>query len=263
MYLLVRIGPFSLSSGGLVLRISLILGGILVSRVARARGGEKLARQTDNCFYPVLIGATLGARLWYGLFNLDLYSRNPSLFVALRVGDFAWPGALLGGLLAGYLWCRWNQFDELKLADSAALALPITQALADIELLLSGEAFGVPTDLPWGVPLFGATRHPTQIYLALAALVSLAVLWWLARRPLPIGGLMAVYLGLHGLALLLIEALRADSLVLPGGVRVNQVFGLALLLYALYWMRGHSPKDQPAAAVVSRSDLQSQPQSNV
>ena len=263
MYPLVRIGPFSLSSGGLVLLISLIFGGAVLSRVARARGGENLARQADNCFYPVLIGAVNGARLWYGLFNLDLYGRNPGLFVALRFGDFAWPGALLAGILAGYLWCRWNKFDELKLADSAALVLPFTQALASVGLLLSGEAFGVPTDLPWGIPLFGATRHPTQIYLALAALVSLGVLWWLARRPVPIGGLMAAYLGLQGLTLLLIEALRADSLVLPGGVRVNQVFGLALLLYTLYWMRGHSPKGQPATKVASGSDFQSQPQSKV
>lgn len=242
MYPLVQIGPFRLSSGGLVLLISLMLGSLLLSRVARRRGGEKLARQADNCFYPVLIGATIGARLWYGLFNLDLYGRNPSLFIALRVSDFAWPGALLGGALAAYLWCSWNGFDALKLADSAALVLPVTQALASVGLLLSGEAFGVPTNLPWGVPLFGATRHPTQIYLALASLISLGLLVWLARRPLPIGGLAAAYLGLQGMTLLLIEALRADSLLLPGGIRAAQVFGLGLLLYALYWGRQHAPK---------------------
>ena len=160
MYPLVQIGPFRLSSGGLVLLISLMIGSSLVSRVARARGAEKLARQADNCFYPVLIGAVIGARLWYGLFNLDLYGRNLGLFVALRVSDFAWPGALLSGMLAGYLWCRWNGFDEFKLADTAALTLPVVQAIGYIGLLLSGEAFGLPTRLPWGVSLFGATRHP-------------------------------------------------------------------------------------------------------
>jgi hypothetical protein len=55
MYPLVQIGPFALSSGGLVLLISIIIGGWLLSRVARARGGAKLARQADNCFYRVLI----------------------------------------------------------------------------------------------------------------------------------------------------------------------------------------------------------------
>ena len=239
MYPLVQIGPFRLSSGGLVLLIAILVGSSLLSRVARGRGGMKLAKQADNCFYPVLIGAVLGARLWYGLFNLDLYGRNPALFVALRVSDFAWPGALVGGILFGYLWCRWNGFDELKLADSAALALPVVQALASIGLLLSGEAFGIPTTLPWGVPLFGATRHPTQIYFALAALISLIGLWRLARRRLPIGALAAAYLGMNGLTLLLVEALRADSLVFVGGFRAAQVFGLGLLLYALHWGRQH------------------------
>ena len=261
MYPLVQIGPFRLSTGGLILLIAIMLGSSLFSRIAKARGGEKLARQADNCFYPVLIGAVLGARLWYGLFNLDLYGRNPSLFFALRISDFAWPGALLGGALAGYLWCRWNGFDKLKLADSAALALPATQALASVGLLFSGEAFGLPTSLPWGVPLFGTIRHPTQLYLALAALISLGILVWLARRSPPIGALVIAYMGLNGLALLLIEALRADSLVLPGGIRIAQVFGLALMLSAVYWARRHVPSSglPTSAEATPTGELQGQP----
>jgi prolipoprotein diacylglyceryltransferase len=206
----------------------------------------------------VLLGAVIGARLWYGVFNLDLYGRNPGLFLALRVSDLAWPGALLGGLLAGYMWCRRKGFDVLKLADSAALTLPAVQAIASIGLLLSGEAFGMPTSLPWGVPLFGAVRHPTQIYFALAALSSLLVVWRLSRRTLAEGALVVVYLGLQGLMLLLIEALRADSLLLPGGIRAAQVFGLALLLYALNWAQRYSVIAQPVRVEASESTLQEQ-----
>src|SRR6266542_4301055 len=258
MYPLVQIGPFRLSSGGLLLLLSIIPGGVFMARVAQARGGAKLARQADTCFYPVMIGAVIGARLWYGLFNLDLYGRNPTLFLALRVSDFAWPGALLGGLLAGYVWCRRNGFDKLKLADSVALTLPAVQAIASVGLLLSGEAFGVPTSLPWGLPLFGAVRHPTQIYFALAALGSLIAVWRLARRPLPVGALGAAYLGLQGLTSLLVEALRADSLVLPGGIRAAQVFGLGLLLYALSWAQRHSRAAGLVTAVTSEPTPQEQ-----
>ena len=42
------------------------------------------------------------------------------------------------------------------------------------------------------------------------------------------------------MTLLLVEALRADSLLLPAGVRAGQVFGLALVLLALLWMRWHT-----------------------
>ncbi|KPV54953.1 hypothetical protein SE17_00645 [Kouleothrix aurantiaca] len=62
-------------------------------------------------------------------------------------------------------------------------------------MLLSGEAFGLPTSMPWGVPLFGTIRHPTQIYFALTALISLGILVWLARRSLPTGTLAIAYVG--------------------------------------------------------------------
>jgi phosphatidylglycerol:prolipoprotein diacylglycerol transferase len=258
MYPLIQIGPLRLSSGGLLLLLAIVLGGWLIARVARARGGAQLARQADSCFYPVLIGALIGARLWYGLFNLDLYGRTPGLFLTLRVSDVAWPGALLGGMLAGYAWCRRNGFEPLTLADSAALTLPVVQAIASVGLLLSGEAFGAPTSLPWGVPLFGAVRHPTQLYFALAALGSLLIVWRLSQQPLPVGALWLAYLGLQGLSSLLIEALRADSLALPGGIRAAQVFGLALLLYALSWMQCHSGPAQPVRAETSEPALQEQ-----
>jgi phosphatidylglycerol---prolipoprotein diacylglyceryl transferase len=248
VYPLIEFGPLRLSSGGLVLLFSILLAQWLLVRAARARGNALLAEQAERCFYPALLGAAIGARLWYGVFNWSLYSQTPSLFVALRVGEFAWPGALLGGALAGFLWCRWQRVEPLELADCAALALPLAQAC--VGLLLSGEAFGVPTDLPWGIPLFGATRHPTQLYFALAALLSLGVLRRAARRrPLP-GTLTAAYLGLQGIALLLVEALRADSLLLPAGVRAGQVFGLALVLLALLWMRWRT-RDTPKEDEIS------------
>jgi phosphatidylglycerol:prolipoprotein diacylglycerol transferase len=132
------------------------------------------------------------------------------------------------------------------------------QTLASVGQLLSGEAFGVPTNLPWGVPLFGAVRHPTQLYFALAGLSSLLILWRLSQRPLAVGALWVAYLGLLGLSSLLIEALRADSLVLPGGIRSAQVFGLALLLYALSWAQRHSGTAQLVRAETSEPMLQEQ-----
>jgi phosphatidylglycerol---prolipoprotein diacylglyceryl transferase len=240
VYPLIELGPLRLSSGGLLLLLAVLVAQWLLVRAARACGNAPLAEQAERCVYPALVGSALGARLWYGVFNWNLYSQTPSLFLALRVGDFAWPGALIGGALVGALWCRWRKVHPLELADCAALALPPAQALASIGLLLSGEAFGIPTDLPWGIALFGATRHPTQLYLALAALLSAGVLWLVARHQSQRGTLTAAYLGLQGMTLLLVEALRADSLLLPAGVRAGQVIGLALVLLALLWMRWHT-----------------------
>ncbi len=89
--------------------------------------------------------------------------------------------------------------------------------------------------------LFGTQRHPTQIYSALAALLIGAALSAAEHsatdnRPLAPGGLVARFLVLHGLSLLLIEALRADSLTIAAGLRVTQIAGLFLLIVGLRWL---------------------------
>lgn len=237
MHPLLQVGPLNLSTGGLLLLASVLTASSLASRIAWRREGAALVSQVESIFLPAALGALLGARVWYGVLNWDLYGRDPALFVALRIADLAWPGGLVGGALAGWLWARARSYDVRALADTAALALPAAHLVASAGLLLSGEAFGVPTDLPWGINLFGAVRHPTQLYYALAALVTWATLWRGARVRQPAGVIGTMYVGIHGLTLLLIEPLRADSLLLPGGVRAAQLFGLIILVLALVMAR--------------------------
>lgn len=239
MYPLIELGPLRLSSGGLLLIAAAWLWGWLAERAALRRGGAALVADMAACSFPALIGAALGARLWYGLGNSDLYGARPSLFFALRISDLAWPGALVGAGLALVIWARRRGASLPALIDCAALALPLPLAIGWIGMLLSGEAFGMPATLPWAIPLFGADRHPTQLYAALAALLLIPVSAAAARRTvLPAGSVAALVLALHGLSILLIDAVRADAILLPGGVRSSQLFGLALLLIALRWGRG-------------------------
>lgn len=250
MYPLLELGPLRLSSGGLMLLIGVLLGQWLLGRIAMQRGGAELAAQAEQATLPALLGALIGARLLYGLLNLDLYAADPLLFLSLRLAELSWPGALLGGTLAALLATRGARRREL--ADAAALALPPVHALAAFGLLLSGEAFGEPTSLPWAIPLFGATRHPTQIYYLLAALLIWLVIQRLSTRSLPPGTLAAVWLALHGLAMLLIEAVRADAPLLPEGVRAVQVFGTLCILAALRWLRANVADLVPRAAAPIR-----------
>jgi phosphatidylglycerol:prolipoprotein diacylglycerol transferase len=238
MYPIIELGPLNLGSGALLLVIAVFAGHARFERVARQHGGETLERHASRCAPFALAGAAIGARLWYGLFNWDMYSQSPGLFLALRLGDLAWPGALIGGALSGYAYLRLRRTDGAAalLADAAVLALPLAQAIASLGLLLSGEALGAPANLPWAVPLFGVLRHPVALYYLLAALATWGTLAWVARLSPQPGTLAIVYLALQGSALLLLEALRVDALV-AGGVRIAQVVGLAMILIALWWKR--------------------------
>ncbi|MFV9504615.1 MAG: prolipoprotein diacylglyceryl transferase family protein [Oscillochloridaceae bacterium umkhey_bin13] len=235
MYPLLELGPLRLSSGGLALLIAINIWLWQFERTARKRGGDALNAHASACGLPALLGAGIGARLWYGVHSLDLYAATPSLFWALRIADLAWPGALLGGALAGWLWARRRKADPLALADAAALALPAPLALASLGALLSGEIFGAPTNLAWGIPLHGAMRHPTQLLYVGAALVA----WVIMARSqnAPAGVPLMRLLLINGLAMLLIEPLRADALLLPGGWRSGQVVGLIMALGALWGLQ--------------------------
>jgi phosphatidylglycerol:prolipoprotein diacylglycerol transferase len=250
MYPLIELGPLRLATGGLLLLLAAFLFSWLLGRAARHLGGDTLAEHADAALLPAIVGAALGGRLWYGLVHFDAFSASLSMFAALRLSDMAWPGAMLGGALLGGLWALRHEAPLARLADAAALALPLPQALASVGMLLSGEAFGRTTSLPWGLPLLGTIRHPTQLYYALAAALSAFVLYRMSRSPLEPGMLAAVGLALQGLAMLLVEPLRANPALFPNGIHVGQVFGLALILAGLFWARHYAAKRPSVAPVL-------------
>jgi phosphatidylglycerol:prolipoprotein diacylglycerol transferase len=236
MYPLLELGPLRLASGGLLLIVGILLAHSLFERLLQRRGGDALLQASGAVIYVALAGAIVGGRLWFGLFHWQLYSQHPQLWYALRVNDFGWGGAFLGAWGAAWLWCRWKKLPSAELADAAALALPVAYACASLGLLLSGEAYGAPTRLAWGIELFGASRNPTQILLLLSSILTGVYLWRLAARPLPSGSLFRAWLAYQALSILWIEGLRGDSLVLIGGIRVNQVICLALLV-GIIWIQ--------------------------
>ncbi len=243
MYPLIELGPLRLSSGGLALLAAAYLWLWLFERTAGRMGGHSLTAHAAACGLPALLGALVGARLWYGLLSLPRYAENPRLFLAFSLTDLAWPGAIMGGALIGWFCLHRRKIgpEWLRLADAAALALPLPMALGALGALLSGEAFGSPTALPWGIPLHGTLRHPTQLVYALVALLA----WiWLRSRPHGAAGRLAAQLLLIS-GLLLIEPLRADALRLPGGLGAGQLFGLGLVLEALWFLRPAAAELEP------------------
>ena len=230
---LIRIGPLALSSFGLSVLIAFWISMDVHAHVLKRAGVPVQGRE----WLPVtlFILGLIGARLWYALFNRDLYATQPRLLTQLSFGAFAFPGALLAGGIGLFIYARATHRTVLPWIDSAAQVLPWAQAVGMFGLLLSGEGYGRPTNLPWRIHLLGVDRHPTQIYEALALVLLGIRLWQSARRHPPTGEITARYLGGYGVIRLMLEPLRGDSLLL-GSVRVAQVFGLLLVLGSVGWM---------------------------
>jgi phosphatidylglycerol:prolipoprotein diacylglycerol transferase len=95
----------------------------------------------------------------------------------------------------------------------------------------AGTAFGSPTDLPWGIELWSATRHPAQIYELIASLLILGLIWF-RKIDSPPGTLFLTFTALTAAARLFLEAFRGDSTLIFDGVRFAQVIAWIVLAAA-------------------------------
>jgi prolipoprotein diacylglyceryltransferase len=84
--------------------------------------------------------------------------------------------------------------------------------------------------------LWGASRHPSQIYEALAALLILLVVLRRGKKEAAPGVLFMDLVIYSARARLLLEAFRAESHLLPNGWRIEQMLAW-LILAAAFWAR--------------------------
>jgi phosphatidylglycerol---prolipoprotein diacylglyceryl transferase len=128
-----------------------------------------------------------GAALVGGLVGANL----AQLLVAGAVGK-----TILGGFAGGYLavvLMKRRIGLRRPTGDLFAVAFCVGEALGRLGCFVGGCCYGKVANVAWAVHDHAALRHPTQLYLSLAALGTLAVLLALERtRALPENGLFYV-----------------------------------------------------------------------
>jgi len=273
--LVVQLGPFALRWYGLLIATAVLVGLALATRLGRQRGIDP-ALITD--LLPLLVlGAVVGARLYYVLFEWRQYSGDWLSALAIWRGGIAIHGALLGGALTTVAYCRWRKQRFWPLLDVLLPAVALGQAIGRWGNFFNSEAFGLPTDLPWKLAIPAAHRpaeflgelyfHPTFLYESIWNLGVCALLLWLFRLgtrdrlQLPAGALSCTYLMAYSAGRFWIEGLRLDPLCLvgeppfcSGGLRMAQLMSLALIGLGgagLWWLYGrHRALPDPSGVKV-------------
>jgi len=209
---------------------------------ARRAHTALLREQVADLLVYGAVGAIVGGRLGSVLFyHFDSVLADPLMVLRIWEGGMSFHGGLVGVILAIFWWARKNQVSVLGVLDFSAPLVPIGLFFGRIGNFINGELWGGPTDLPWGVifPAAGPEpRHPSQLYeAALEGMVLFAVLWWLARKPRPLG-LLAGLFGLgYSIARIAVEFVRVPDAHIGylafGWLTMGQLLCLPLLLVAL------------------------------
>jgi phosphatidylglycerol---prolipoprotein diacylglyceryl transferase len=230
-----QFGPLSIRWYGVLMALAMAVGLWLAYRDAKRRGldPESFLKAAELG----LLGALVGARLYYVLFNLDYYSQFPRKILAVWEGGLAIHGGIIGGLLVGGGYAWWRRLPVLKFLDVAAPSLVLGQAIGRWGNYFNEEAFGTPTSLPWKLyispshrPLLYAQEdyfHPAFLYESLWDVGVFIVLVALLRKRLARapGALFLAYVGLYSAGRFVTEAIRTDPLML-GPLRVAQLVSL-------------------------------------
>jgi prolipoprotein diacylglyceryltransferase len=186
----------------------------------------------NNIVYYSIFGYILGGRLLYALSNLSVFVQSPLSLFSLNLDLFDPLAALGTAFVVGLVYGArqklplWHTLDALT-PFFATIAIGLS-----LSHLAAGTAFGSPTDIPWGMELWNATRHPSQLYELLVSLLIFGWIWFRKAEYRP-GILFLTFAALTAGARLFLEAFRGDSMLILGGLRLAQIIAWAVLAVTL------------------------------
>ena len=236
---LLQLGGFRLHSYGLVVAAAMLVAFWLAGREAARKGLDP--EFVSNLGVAVILAGLVGARLAHVIgWEPELLWRGPGGIFAVWRGGLALHGGLLAGFAAGFWLCLRRGLNPWTVGDAVAPALILGQGLGRLACLLSGDAYGTPTTLPWAITFtnpealapLGVPLHPTQLYEFGLDLGLFGLLWAFRKRIAVDGQLFLTYALGYGLIRLLTETVRGDRVELGGGLSLLQAASLALILSA-------------------------------
>lgn len=230
---------------GIISALSYLLGVLLTIKFAKKRGFKTEDIITLACYVIPL--AIIGARLYYVLFRLEIYTNFWDIF-KIWEGGLGFYGGLIGGAVGVVLYCFFHKKNFLALADIIAPSLIISQALGRWGNFFNQEAFGYEVTNPaWQWFPFAvyidnlkewhlATFFYESLWNFMTFIFLRTILYKVEFKQN--GMVAAYYFILYGIGRSFIEGLRTDSLYL-GSIRISQllsiIFVIGGLAYILYF----------------------------
>lgn len=238
---IVHLGPLALSWYGLFVVLAIGVGMQLALREARRKGLPIDA--VESLAVWVFVGGIVGARALHVIDRWDLYAARPLAVFAIWNGGLAIMGAVLGGTVTGAFVAWRRGLPVRKLADAAAPAAILGQAVGRFACLFTGDAvgratagFGVTYLNPGAMaPQLGVAYEPVFLYEMAWDLGVFGLLWLLRSRLRIDGQLFGVYLALYAFGKFALTFLRTET-VWFAGLQEAQLLAIVALVVATGWL---------------------------
>ncbi|MDX1615000.1 MAG: prolipoprotein diacylglyceryl transferase [Candidatus Promineifilaceae bacterium] len=226
------LGPLVLPTGGLTYILGAWVVLSLIERLARAL--RLPAEQVYNLAALSLASGFVGARIVFVALHWSAYEDSLVNIVWPLTSGFDFWGGIVIGLAAGFFYGRAKQLPPAATLDALAPGLIVALMVVSLADFLAGPGYGVQSNVPWAISVFGIERHPVQLYELLVGAAALAAWWrWLPLRRFA-GQLFLVSIAVYSGGRLFVDAYRANAWLTPNGYHIVQIVSLMVLLATVY-----------------------------
>lgn len=210
---LLRIGPLTLYGYGFMIAIGVLAAWLVVEQRAR-----KLHLACEHILYLVLwcvLGGFASAKILFWITEWKEMIRNP--LEMLSSDGFVVYGGIIGGILAGWIYCKVKKLNFLTYFDLMMPSIALAQGFGRIGCFLAGCCYGKETYgrlsviftnsdyAPNNIPLI-----PTQIYSSILDFLHFFLLLYIARHKKAEGEVAACYLIFYSVGRFVLEFFRGD-----------------------------------------------------
>lgn len=246
---LFSIGSLTVYKYGLLMVIGMIIGILLSVYIAKFYNINK-DTIIDSSFLILLFGI-IGARVYHVLLEFPYYSKYPVDIFKIWQGGLAIHGALIAGTISIIIFCKKNKINIWKFLSIFVPALSLAQGLGRWGNYFNQELYGLPTNLPWGIPIEPANRvigfesfqyfQPTFIYESIGNFFIFLILIFLhfliikKNKLIKHEYIVAFYAISYSALRFSLEFIRTDYTPELLGLRFPQIASLTIIIFFIFY----------------------------
>jgi len=172
--------------------------------------------------------------------NPAIFIENPEQIFSLSTITINISFGILMSTITAIILAQRNHLPLFPTLDTFTPFLILLFIGINLANLANGDAFGLPTQLPWGIELWGAKRHPVQLYSLIFVICYIIVMSIITKGLkqtgfIQSGILFAITVGVIALITIFSRAFVSEKILL-GSMDLFQLVGLFGIIFCFFFI---------------------------